>query len=466
MTNVLVLMGDEHQARALGCADHPVVQTPNLDHLAARGTRFTNAWTPSPICVPARASFATGRWVHEVGTWDSAHGWTGEPAGWPHAARDAGYEVTSIGKLHHRAASDDDGFTERVLPMYIAGGVGWLQGLPRRDPLPYDEADELARDVGSGETAYTRYDRRVTDAAVDWLGAPARQSNPWCAFVSWVAPHYPLSAPDEFTALYPLVDVPPPEIPRQPIDHAAVQAMADFFSYDRWFDDDLTRRGRQAYFALCSWLDHNVGRVLDALEASGQAEDTLVIYTSDHGEMAGNRGLWCKSFMYRDSVDVPMILAGPGVPRGALVTDEVSLVDVAATVSNAASLNPPPGPSRDLVSVAVDGARARIGFSEYHDGGSITGSFAVRFGEWKYIEHVGHPSELYNIANDPDELRNLAAESGNDGLVRRGAEALRSIVAPEQADRRAFASQERLLAEHGGREGVAQAFRFNHTPAP
>ena len=467
--NILVLMGDEHQARALGCAGHAVAQTPHLDALAARGTRFTRAWTPSPICVPARAAFATGRYVHEVGAWDSAQAWSGEPAGWPHRLRDSGYDVVSFGKLHHRSGADDDGFTDRVLPMFIAGGVGWLQGLPRREPLPYDEASELANDVGSGETTYTHYDRRVTEAAVEWIGdrgaGSAETAQPWCAFVSLVAPHYPLSAPDVFTDLYPLADVPPPEIGLVDEPHAAVREMQAFFDYGRWFDDDLTQRGRQSYFALVSWLDHNVGQVLGALEATGQLDDTLVIYTSDHGEMAGNRGLWCKSFMYRDSVDVPMIMAGPGVRAGGVCDTEVNLVDVAATVQEAAGL---PGAHdaslRAIASAPTD--ESRVGFSEYHDGGSITGSFAVRRGAWKYVEHVDHAPQLFHVAEDPDELVDLGASALHRAERDAMAAALREVVDPEQANSAAFASQARLLAKHGGREGVARAFRFNHTPIP
>lgn len=202
MENVLVIMSDEHQRRALGCAGHALVSTPHLDGLAASGTRFTNCWTPSPICVPARASLATGRWVHDVKAWDSAQAYTGRPAGWAHALRDEGRDVVSFGKLHHRSGADDDGFTERHRPMFIHGGIGWLQGLPRREPIPYTEAAELAADTGVGETTYTRYDRRVTDDACAWLASPDRDK-PWAAFVSFVAPHYPLSAPEEFASLYP-----------------------------------------------------------------------------------------------------------------------------------------------------------------------------------------------------------------------------------------------------------------------
>lgn len=461
--NILVLMSDEHQARALGCAGHPVVDTPNLDRLAARGTRFTNAWTPSPICVPARAAFATGRWVHETGAWDSAQAYAGSPRSWAHDLRDAGYDVASIGKLHHRSATDDDGFGERILPMFIAGGVGWLQGLPRRDPLPYDEAGELAADVGVGETTYTRYDARVTGAAVDWLSQRARQQTPWCAFVSLVAPHYPLSAPQEFSDRYPLSEVPPPEIASMGEDHPAVSAMADFFNYGDYFGPQTVAEARRAYFGLCSWMDHNVGRVLDAVAATGALDNTLVIYTSDHGEMAGNRGLWCKSFLYRDSVDVPMILAGPDVPAGQTVATRVNLTDVAATVRAAAGLQPQ---GQDLIGIANGSNPDRLGFSEYHDGGSITGSFALALENWKYIEHVGHRPQLFDVAADPDELHDLGSAPELQPVRDRCYEALRSIADPERVNQQAFEAQDQLLAAHGGRRGVATAFRFNHTPIP
>ena len=123
MANLLILMSDEHQARAMGCAGHPFVQTPNLDALAARGTRFTRAYTPTPICVPARAAFACGRPVHQTRLWDNAMPYTGTPQGWGHALQDAGVRVESIGKLHYRDAADPTGFDAEHIPMMVAGGV-------------------------------------------------------------------------------------------------------------------------------------------------------------------------------------------------------------------------------------------------------------------------------------------------------------------------------------------------------
>jgi len=465
MDNVLVIMSDEHQRRALSCAGHSVVQTPNLDALAASGTRFTNCWTPSPICVPARASIATGRWVHDVGAWDSAQAYSGEPRSWAHAMADAGHDTASFGKLHHRSGADDDGFAERHLPMFIVGGVGWLQGLPRREPIAYDEADELANDVGVGETTYTRYDKRVTDTACEWIRSPDRADRPWTAFVSLVAPHYPLSAPEEFAAMYPASEMPPAEIGHVEHTHPAVEAMRTFFNYDDFFDDATRSQARAAYFALTTYMDHNVGRVLGALDDSGQRTNTRIIYTSDHGEMLGNRGLWCKSFMFEDSVAVPTIISGPDIPEGRTVDANMNLVDIAPTITETAGVNYD-GPGKSLVHRAHHPDSDRLGFSEYHDGGSITGTFALRMGEWKYIHHEGYPPELYNLVDDPDELIDLGGDVKVAVEQAACERALSDIVDTTAANNAAFASQQTLIDEHGGREALAGAFRFNHTPIP
>jgi len=465
MENVLIIMGDEHQRRALGSAGHPIVQTPHLDALAASGTRFTNCWTPSPICVPARASFATGRWVHEAGAWDSVQAWTGNPRGWTHTMAEHGHDVASFGKLHYRSATDDDGFTERHLPMFIHGGLGWMQGLPRKDPIPYDESSELAADVGVGETTYTRYDRRVAERACEWLRDSERSTTPWTAFVSFVAPHYPLSAPDEFAAMYPLEDVPPPEIAAIDHQHPAVAAMQQFFNYGDAFTPELIQQARAAYFALCSFVDHNVGQVLQALDDSGQRNHTRIIYTSDHGDMVGNRGLWCKSYMFEDSVAVPMIINGPGVAAGQTVDANVNLVDIASTVTETVGVTDD-GPGESLWHRAAHPESDRVGFSEYHDGGSITGSFAVRQGEWKYVHHEDYAPELFNLAEDPDELVDLAGSAKVASEQQGCAQALSELVDTSAANAAAFASQQVLIDAHGGRDALASAFRFNHTPAP
>lgn len=464
--NIVVICSDEHNARCLGAAGHPHVQTPNIDALAARGTRFDNAWTPSPICVPARASMATGRWVHDLGTWDSAQAYTGAQRGWAHAARDAGAHAVSIGKLHFRSEADDFGWTESLLPMHIVNGVGWVQGLPRLDQFPYDNAHELADDCAIGESSYTRYDAKVTDQAVEWIEANAGGDRPFALFVSLVAPHYPLAVMREFIEPYLDLDL-PLEIPSMPLDHPAVAGLAAGMPYHRSFDEDRTRFARQIYLGLCSWLDHNVGRVLDALEREGAMDDTTIVYTSDHGDMIGNRGLWAKSYMWQDSVRVPMIVAGPDVPVGVDADTAVNLVDIHSTiVETIAPDEPDDTAGRSLVELACDGDPDRVNFTEYHDGGSITGSSAVRFGSLKYVHHVGYGPQLFDLATDPDELHDLAPDPAHASDVAEGEAQLRTIVDPDDANARAFASQNALIEHYGGRASLAEAFHFDHTPIP
>ncbi|MDD9978211.1 MAG: sulfatase-like hydrolase/transferase, partial [Boseongicola sp.] len=136
--NLLIIMSDEHRRDAMGCMGHPVVKTPNLDRLAARGTVFENAYTPSPMCVPTRAAVACGDHVHAIRHWDSATPYDGRIRSWMHHLRDAGVETTSIGKLHFRSGKDDNGFSEELLPMHVVGGVGWAVGLLRENPPAYD----------------------------------------------------------------------------------------------------------------------------------------------------------------------------------------------------------------------------------------------------------------------------------------------------------------------------------------
>jgi choline-sulfatase len=160
--NMLILLSDEHHYRVMGCAGDTTIHTPHLDALAARGTRFANAYTPSPICVPARASLATGLPVHQHRCWDNALAWTGEPKGWGHALKEAGHRVESIGKLHFRDAESDTGLSDQHLPLHVQAGMGQVWGSVR-DPLPATRGrSPLYYDLGVGESSYNRFDQQVT----------------------------------------------------------------------------------------------------------------------------------------------------------------------------------------------------------------------------------------------------------------------------------------------------------------
>jgi len=198
--NLLILMSDEHTRSVMGAYGNSLAHTPALDGLASRGARFDNAYTPSPICIPARASFATGTAVFEHRCWSSAEPYYGQQQSWMQRLRERGHEVTSIGKLHYRSAADDIGFSESLQPMYLANnGLGWPQGLQRKPMADFTDSIELAAILGPGETSYTRYDRDITATAVAWLKRQRRQEElPWVLFVSFICPHFPLSAPQQF----------------------------------------------------------------------------------------------------------------------------------------------------------------------------------------------------------------------------------------------------------------------------
>ncbi len=203
--------------------------------------RFADAYCNSPICVPSRAALATGRYVHQIRFWDNAIAYDGSVPSWHHRLRDAGHEVTSIGKLHFRSADDDNGFSEEIMPLHIVDGVGdpmgWL-----RDPLPVRRAAlRLAERAGCGDSDYQGYDDRITAAAIEWLQAraSAKPDKPWVLFVSLVCPHFPLIARPEWYNLYPEDGLPRPALyeaaEREP-DHPYIAAFRECQVYDKAFD--------------------------------------------------------------------------------------------------------------------------------------------------------------------------------------------------------------------------------------
>lgn len=472
--NLLFIMSDQHGPSFMGCTGHPMVKTPNLDALAARGTLFENAYTNCPICVPARASFATGRYVHDCGYWDNADPYDGAVEGWGHRLIAQGHTVVSIGKLHYRCEDDPTGFTEQVIPLHVVDGVGDLIGLIRDDLPERKAAAKYARDTGRGESSYTQYDRNIADGAVKWLSEDAAKhaDKPWVLFVSFVCPHFPLIAPAEFYDLYPEDQVPLPDLydaAGRPT-HPYYEAMRACINYDKYFDEAAVRRAVAGYFGLCSFVDHNVGKVIAALEAAGLADATRIVYTSDHGEALGKRGLWGKSTMFEESAAVPLIMAGPDVPAGRRITTLTSLVDSAPTIMECVGAKRAPEdatwPGRSLFDI-IDGADAeRTAFSEYHAAASMTGTFMLREANYKLVYFVGMEPELFDLDADPDETRNLAASPDHADVLARLTARLREICDPEEVDRRARADQAATIAKHGGREELLKRGDFGYSPAP
>ena len=466
--NILVIISDEHRFDSLGLLSDGKVKTPNLDALAKGGTQFSRAYTPSPMCVPARAALACGTYVHQNRFWDSATAYNGTPKSWMHYLRDAGYETTSIGKLHFHSGRLDNGFSREILPMHIVGERGWPIGLLREEPPKFDAAEELAREVGGGASSYTDYDRAITESAIDWLSEKTHDDAPFAGFISFVSPHYPLIAPDEYLAQYDPQDM--PEAIASIHDHPALNTLRQFYDYEDYFTPERAREARAAYYALVSFMDHCVGQVITALEQSGHREDTLIIYTSDHGELLGDHGFWTKMAMYEGSVAVPMIVNGPGIPQGVYRQDGVHLLDIPATAMEVAGLEKPADwPGVNLITSAENAPdHDRSLFSEYHDGGADTGFFMVAWDHWKYIAYAGLAPQLFNLAEDPQENNDLAASSDprHQAALQEGAKRLTAICDPDAINALAFQDQKKKIEDFGGVDACLNAPAFNATPTP
>lgn len=471
--NLLFIFSDEHDPAYLGAAGHNIVRTPNLDRLAASGTRFANATTPCPICVPARASLATGRWVHQIRAWDNAQPYEGTPPSWGHRLIARGHRVAAIGKLHYRSDTDDNGFSERIDTMNVVDGVGDRLGWLRRDRRERGAARQMAEMAGRGESTYTRYDRRVAAAACEWLRARTADTAepPWVLFVGFVMPHLPLIAPPEFFDLYPPERMPLPRLAAERPVHPWLRELTRVLPCDKYFTDEKRRIAIAAYHGMVSLLDHHVGMLLDTLRQTGLAASTRILYASDHGEMLGNHGMWGKCCMYQEAVGVPLIIAGDGIPAGRVATTEASLVDCYPTILEAlgAPMTDPERaelPGRSLAALAVAPDEARVGFSEFHAVGAMAGCFMIRRGRWKYVHYDGLPPQLFDLAADPFEAVDLG-ESADHRAIRRALEAeLRRIVDPERASAQAFADQDAKIAAHGGPEAIMAIGDFGHTPTP
>ena len=469
--NLLVIMDDEHNKNVLGYNGHSLVKTPNLDRLASRGTVYDNAYSSSPICVPARAAFATGRYVHDNRCWDNAIAYDGRMPSWAHVLRDAGHVVTSIGKLHYTGDEIDGGFTEQIIPMHIEAGVGDLYGLIR-DPLPIrHQSADLARSIGPGESSYTRYDRDIAARTVKWLHEAGRRQHdkPWILFSSFMAPHSPLIAPPEYYAMYPVsaIRLPEKKVPY----HPWVKAWNDCYRFDSYFESDEQRRiAIASYFGLCSFLDANVGQILSALEDCGLSQNTRVVFVSDHGDNLGSRSLWGKSTLYEESAAVPMLAAGPGVAVGHRVRTPVSHVDFFPSILQAVGashLMAPdlPGASFfDLAQRPYDPLRAV--FSEYHAAGSVSAAYMLRQGPYKYIHYTGFAPELFDLEADPDEVKDLAADPAMAVVLARFRESLEKICDPVATDLAAKQDQQTLVTAHGGVQKILARGGSSYTPIP
>jgi len=473
--NLIFIMSDEHNKNMLGCYGHSVVKTPNLDKLAEDGVKFNNAYCNSPVCVPSRASVATGKFVHEIENWDNADPYIGETESWGHRLTEQGYKVVTIGKLHYRQDEDDTGFPDQRLSMHVYDGVGDTYSLVRDNLSPRNINRQKILEAGPGDTSYTRYDIGITEETINFLREEANDfEKPWAIFVSLVTPHFPLIAPQEFYDMYPLDTV---EFPKQyginerPM-HPAIEAYRQTWDVQDEFDEKTVRKAVAAYYALCTFMDSQVGKIIDAINENGLSENTRIIYTSDHGDTLGDHGVWFKSTMYEGSVGVPLIMSGPDLPKGNEIDENVSLIDCFPTIIESVGADKKQSdnelPGKSLFSFIIDeNPEQRIIFSEYHAMGFSRAVYMIKKDNYKYVHYVDEVPQLFDLKNDPDELYDLAEDANYIGILNECKEELYNIVDPIEIDNKALNAQKILMDKYGGKEKILEeSFKIPFSPVP
>ena len=478
-TNLLFLLGESHAPNLLGILGNSYIKTPNLDRLAARGMLYDNAYCASPLCVPARAALATGRFPHETRYWDSSMAYDGNTDSWMKRLRGAGYETVGIGKMHFRSDDDDYGFNRFIETMHIADGVGDLVSALRYEQEEPDYQglwDIWTSQYGTDDSGpYRQYDERITGEAIGWLENEAGTlSQPWALSVHFIAAHAPFVTPEAFADLYDPATIPPPlqfDKSQRP-HHPSIEHLRRIVCHE----DDVTleraQKIRAAYFATVSYLDHLVGRLLDTLEAQGLAENTLVIYTSDHGFSLGDHYIFGLFHLFEESLGVPLVMAGPGIPSGVETTMPVSHADLYPTILEACGVDLTENEERLLGKslwplITGEEPAKRPVFAEYHGTATLSGGYVIREGTHKLIYFVGMEPQLFDLSADPEEACNLAGDKKYAPELTHMLDLLRDFVDPEAVDAQAREDQRKLIERHGGKDQVLRNMAgFSYSPPP
>jgi choline-sulfatase len=434
--NILILMSDQHTARLMGCAGAGFVRTPVMDRLAASGVRFANAYCAHPHCVPSRASLMTGLQTFKIPCYDNGSTFRSDLPTWAHMLRQSGYHTVLNGKMHFVGEDYYHGFHEHLNePRCQIGGFRW--GEERPDPTTgkrywadlHFEGDRVFEKRMAEETA------RVRDA-VSFL--KKGHDRPWCHVVGFAGPHYPQCCTRALYDSYAGAAIPEPLGPDGL--HPRHQHWLRCWGFDR-LTPEQNRDARRAYLAMITQVDLWMGEILEALDKSGQADNTIVIYTADHGEMWAEHGLWGKQVFFEESAAVPLIVSAPalGIRSGGLVETPVSLLDLYPTLRDlaGASFWEVPLDGRSLAPVLKDGAPLPDApvFCEY-DGPDTKGpERMVRFGRHKlnYYHHQG--MELFDLCEDPREMRNLADDPCFKDVCDRLLAMLTDGWSPDEVDR-------------------------------
>lgn len=409
--NLLYIHSDQHSPKVLGCYGDPLVKTPHLDGLAARGVMFKYAYCPSPVCTPSRMSMLTGRFPYENEVWANNHVLgSGRPT-MAHAMGMAGYRPVLAGRMHALGTDQLHGYVDRPIGDHSSN-------YPGSGYTPENMIESVQRS-GAGQSGYQVHDEDVTAVAIDFINRQGtknlsgRMAHPFCLHVGYMLPHSPFIARREDYEQYSDVMI-PPRHPKPMGDegHPFYQWWRDCNRFQE-VDEADALRARAAYWGLVTALDRMIGQLFEALERNGFADNTMIVYSSDHGEQVGEKGLWMKRTFYEDSVGVPALVSWPGIlPEGEVSERVISALDLNATMLDALGAPELPHARGRSLLPLLRGETNRwedVAFSEYC---MYEGHYQrmIRQDDWKLIYHHKYDPQLFNMTDDPEELNDRAKD--------------------------------------------------------
>lgn len=474
--NIVVIMADQLAPQFTGAYGHPAAKTPHMDALAARGMRFDAAYCNSPLCAPSRAAFMSGQLISRIGAFDNASEFPASVPTFAHYLKGLGYHTCLSGKMHFVGPDQKHGFEDRVTtdiyPSDFAWTPNWNANEERIDKW-YHNMQTVKESGVAVATFQTDYDDEVAFAARRWLidrgrDRGAGESAPFCLVASFIHPHDPYVAKREFWDLYADDEIELPGMTLAPDeqDPFSRRVMDGIEASTVPLTDEEVRQARRAYLANVSYFDSKIGAIVKALEDIGELDDTIVIVTSDHGDMLGERGLWYKMTFFEHSARVPLIMAGPGVANG-VARNACSLVDLLPTFLEIAGGKEciPDGilDGRSLMALArgeTDLADEAIG--EYCAEMTPSPVFMIRRGSLKYIHCDADPPQLFDLSTDPNEIENLAERPEWSVTARSLAEEVAARWDSEALRRQVLDSQRSRHVLNAAMEaGAGEAWDFN-----
>lgn len=451
--NILILMADQLTPAALPAYGNRTARTPHLDALAERAVVFRSAYCNSPLCAPSRFSFMSGRLPSAIGAYDNAAEFAAQVPTFAHYLRLAGYRTLLSGKMHFCGADQLHGFEERLTTDIYPADFGWTPDWLNFEYRPswYHSMDSVTQAGPCARTNQIDFDDEVVFRARRRLFDLARGNDrrPFCMVVSMTHPHDPFAIPHEYWNRYSErdIDMPRVRVALEDLDPHSRRLRHVCGLDTQAVTDAQIRAARHAYYGAVAYVDDQVGSLVAALEETQVAEQTVIVVLADHGEMLGERGLWYKMSFFEPACRIPLFIHAPRLFTGRSVSQSVSLVDLLPTLlelTNEGKAMPLAGQLDGhslLPHLQGSGGHDEV-LGEYLAEGAIAPIVMIRSGQRKFIHSPADPDQLFDLANDPDELHNLAA---GDQAVN----ALRARVAQtwslEKLHAEVLASQRRRL---------------------